>query len=124
MISIPLACLESDTAVAQITTSISLAGGSAGALYVTEVLVALVRLPAPREMLQVTPLFAGSFCTVAVKSCLPAAGTVALFGVMTTEIAGTVIAAELIPIESATETAVMVNACPPAGRLAGSAGAL
>src|SRR5712691_10130746 len=52
----------SATEVAATVTVRSLAGGVAGALYVTEVLVGLVRVPAPEagETVQVTPLCAGS----------------------------------------------------------------
>ena len=52
----------SATEVAVTVTIKSLAGGVDGALYVTEVVVELVRVPAPDagERLQVTPLCAGS----------------------------------------------------------------
>jgi len=52
----------SATEVAVTITVKSLAGGVDGALYVTEVVVELVRVPAPDagERLQVTPLCAGS----------------------------------------------------------------
>ena len=53
--------LETDVAVTVTTTSVG--GGAAGALYVAEVLVMLLSVPAPEagEIDQVTPAFAGSF---------------------------------------------------------------
>jgi len=53
----------SATEVAVMLTARSLVGVLAGALYVTEVLVALLSVPPPvaGEMLHVTPAFEGSF---------------------------------------------------------------
>jgi hypothetical protein len=72
----------SSTEVAVMVTFMSLAGGLAGALYVTEVLVTLLRVPAPDagERLQVTPLLAASLAMVVVNACVPAACTVAESG--------------------------------------------
>jgi hypothetical protein len=59
---------------------------------VTELLVALLSVPAPEagEIDQVTPVCAGSYCTVAVSTCVPPATTVAVLGDIDTTLAGTV----------------------------------
>ena len=77
----------------------------------TEVLVTLLRVPAPvaGERVQVTPLFAGSGLTVAVKECVLLASTVAVVGAMETTTVGTVMLAEADFDGSAMEVAVMVT---------------
>ena len=69
--------LGSDTAVATTVTDRSLAGGVAGALYVAEDEVTLLRLPAPDAgiRLHVTPLPAGSPAALPVSVTVPPAGT-------------------------------------------------
>jgi hypothetical protein len=64
-------CAAGLAEVAEIVTGTLLGGGVAGAVYVTEVLVGVLSVPAPvaGEIVQeagLTPLFAGSFVTVAV----------------------------------------------------------
>jgi len=68
--------------VAVMVTAKSFDGGLAGALKVTEVLVTLVSVPAPDtgEIVQVTPEFEASFCTVAVNICPVLAITLTLSG--------------------------------------------
>jgi hypothetical protein len=89
---------------------------------VTDVLEALLSVPAPEvgEMDQVTPLFAGSLCTVAVKVCVAPAPTVADVGSTVTDSAGTVIVAAALRDESVTEVAVMVTVTSLAGGLVGA----
>jgi len=67
----------SDTEVPVIVTDRSLGGGVAGALYVAEKGVALLKLPAPEagSMLHVTPLFAGSPTALPVSATVPPAST-------------------------------------------------
>ena len=65
--------------------------------------------PAP-ESVHVTPAFARSFCTVAVKLCVSFASTVLLVGVMLTDIgAATVIAAAAETLLLLTDVAVRVT---------------
>ena len=72
--------LGSDTAVATTVTNRSLAGGVAGALYVAEDGVTLLRLPAPDAgtKLHVTPFPVGSPDALAVSVTVPPAGTCAV----------------------------------------------
>src|SRR5438132_1117521 len=72
----------SATEVAVTVTVKSLAGGVDGALYVTAVVVGLVRDPAPDagDMAQVTPLLVGSLFTTAVIASEPVACTMAVVG--------------------------------------------
>jgi len=72
----------SSTELAVMVTVRLLAGALAGALYVAEVPVILLRVPAPEagERVQVTPLLSESLVTVAVNACVPAACTVAEVG--------------------------------------------
>ena len=112
----------SATEVAVMVTCKLLSGGLAGALYVTELLVTLLRVPAPDvgDMVQVTPLLLGSKLTVAVKDSVPPACTRAALGVRETVIAGTLTVAEPDFDGSATEVAVMVTVTSLAGGLAGA----
>jgi hypothetical protein len=114
--------VESVTEVAVMVTVTSLAGAVGGAVYVTEVLVALLRVPALEvgETDQVTPLCAGSLCTVAVKVCVPPASMVADEGSMNTESAGTVTMAAALRVALVTEVAVIVTFRSLAGALAGA----
>lgn len=113
----------SETEVAVMVTVRSSAGGVAGALYVTEVPVTLIRVPAPDtgERVQVTPLLAGSGLTVAVNDCvLPASTGRGLAGVMETTTVGTVMVTEADFDASVTEVAVIVTVRPLAGGVAGA----
>jgi hypothetical protein len=112
----------SATEVAVTVTFKSLVGGLAGALYVAELPVTLLSVPAPDagEMVQVTPLSFGSLLTVAVKGSMPPAGTMAPTGETLTVIAGTVTFAEPDFDVSAAEVAVIVTARSFAGGLAGA----
>jgi hypothetical protein len=85
----PTVLPEMDVAV--MVTVTSLGGGFGGALYVTEVPVAALSVPAPEAgaIAQVTPLCEGSFCTVALSTWELPAGTVAELGVMDTVIGAT-----------------------------------
>jgi hypothetical protein len=94
-------------------------GTTAGALYVTALVVAADSVPqaAPLhpvpEIDQLTPLFCGSFVTVAVKFCVPIpASTLGFAGAITTPITGTavtVITAVPVLLPSAIEVAVRVT---------------
>jgi hypothetical protein len=86
------------------------------------VLVALLRVPAPvaGEMLQLTPLLPGSFLTVAVRGCVPPAGTPTGSGATTTVIDRTMMFAEADFDVSETDVAVMVTARSLAGGVAGA----
>jgi hypothetical protein len=99
------------TEVAVIVTVRSLAGGVAGALYVTEELVILIRLPAPDagEMVQATPWPDGSLSALALIGTIPPACTVAVVGETETLIASTVTFAAFDLEVSATEVALMVT---------------
>jgi hypothetical protein len=72
--------------VAVTVTVRSLAGAVAGALNVTEVMVAFVSVPPP-DTVQVTPLYDGSFCASPVTFVLLPASTVPESGVTCTTIA-------------------------------------
>jgi len=79
--------------VAPMTTCTSAGGGVAGAVYVTLVLVGLLRVPAPvaGEIVQeagFTPLFAGSLVTIAVICDVPVACTEKGFAERETAMAG------------------------------------
>jgi hypothetical protein len=107
--------------VAVMVTVRSLAGGLTGALYVTDVVDELVKVPAPAgEMAQVTPLFDGSLFVLALNSTVPPACTVAVVGVIETVNAGILIVAGFVFDGSATEVAVMVTVRSLAGGLAGA----
>jgi hypothetical protein len=86
------------------------------------VLVTLLSVPTPEagEIVQLTPVCPGSYCTVAVSTCVPPAGTIAVPGDMDTMLAGTVMvtAAEVDLLE--TEVAVMVTARSLGGALTGA----
>lgn len=107
-----------------VATNVTLAGDGnvAGAVYVTDVAVALLSVPhAPLqpERLQFTPKLPGSLLTVAVKLWLWLSCTVAVGGDTPTETdAMTVTAAEAERVLSATEVAVTVT--PPLGIVAGA----
>jgi hypothetical protein len=73
------------------------------------------------DTIQVTPLFAGSFVTVAVNCAVAPACTAAVLGVTETVIpAGTVTVADADAEVSATEVAVMVTVNLLAGGVAGA----
>jgi len=117
-------CTEFDFDVSVIDVAVSvavrlLAGASAGALYVTDVLVALLSDPTPvaGDKLQVTPELLGSLLAVAVKSCVVLAATVAELGEMETAIAGTVTVTRELFVASVTEVAVMVTTTSLGGAL-------
>jgi hypothetical protein len=88
---------------------------------VTEVDVALLRLPAPDagERDQLTPFCPGSNCTVAVNVWVEPAETVAELGAIVTTLAGTVRVAESDADGLVTEVAVMVTMRSLGGGLAG-----
>ena len=85
-----LAVLAREVAVT--VTPRLLRGAPGGALYVTEVVVALLRVPAPDvgDIAQATPAALGSYWVIAVSACEVPAGTVAVTGDTETTIAGTV----------------------------------
>jgi hypothetical protein len=114
--------VASVTEVAVMVTTTSLGGALAGALKVTDVLVRLLSVPAPDagEMLQTTPELLGSFVTVAVKTCLVPAITIAPFGSTEIKIAGTTTLTETDWVGVAVEVAVMVTAKSFDGGLAGA----
>ncbi len=88
----------------------------------TEVAVTSLKVPAPDdgERNHMTPLLLGSPLTVAVKSCVLPACTIAEVGEREMAIAGTVIVAELDFDGSAAEVTVRVTATSLAGGLAGA----
>jgi len=114
--------VASVTEVAVIVATTSLGGAFAGALNVTDVFVTSLRVPAPDagEMLQTTPALVGSFVTVAVITCLVAAGTVAPLGSTEITMAGTTTLAEPDIAVEAAEVAVMVTGRSFDGGLAGA----
>jgi len=101
----------SNNEVAVIVTLASLAGGVAGALYVTPKGLGLVRLPMPDggEMDQDTPWEAISLVTEAEIGSVNPACTLPAGGVAATETAGTVMITELAAEGFATEVAVTVT---------------
>ena len=121
MAAVPEAALVRDVAV--MVAVISLTGALAGALYVAEVLLRFVSVPAPDdgEIDQLTPVCAGSYCTLAVSTCVVPAGTVAVLGETVTTLAGTVTTTAPDVDALATAVAVMVTARSLGG---GPAGAL
>ena len=114
--------VASVTEVAVMVTATSLGGVLAGALNVTDVFVTSLSVPAPDagEMLQTTPVLLGSLATVAVKTCLVPAATVAPFGSTEIMIAGTTTLADADIVGVAPEVAVMVTAKSFDGGLAGA----
>jgi hypothetical protein len=86
------------------------------------VLATLLSVPAPEagEIAQLTPVCPGSYCTVAVSTWVPPAGTVAVLGDTDTTLAGTVRVAEPEIDLLETEVAVMVTARSLGGGLAGA----
>jgi len=84
----PTVLLEMDVAV--MVTVISLGGGFGGALYVTDVPVAALSVPAPDagEIAQVTLVCRGSYCTVAISPCVLPAGTERRVGTTDTTLRG------------------------------------
>ena len=92
-------------------------------MYVTELLLIFVRVPAPEagERFQVTPLLAESFWTAAVKVSEPPATIVAVAGEIETAVEGTVMVTELDFDASAVEVAVIVTVPVAAGALVGAA---
>ena len=56
----------------------------------TDVLVTLLSIPAPEagESVHFTPLFEESFCTVALRTCVARATTVAVLGATATDMGG------------------------------------
>ncbi len=119
----------SATEVALIVTA-GFAGSAAGAVYVEGAPLAVAAgatVPHPGEhevppwvSAQVTPLFAGSFRTVAVYCCVALTGIRAAPGETETLIAGIVMVAEPVLEESATEVAVRVTVRLLTGALAGA----
>ena len=74
----------------------------------------------PWVRVQVTPLFAVSLLTVAVKLAVLPAGTLALGGATATVMAGTVMVAEFVLVVSATDVAVIVTVKVLGGGAAGA----
>jgi hypothetical protein len=113
--------LVSATDVAVTVTSSSLTGGVGGALYVTDVLVAFVRVPAPvvGDMDHVTPWFEGSLLTVAVNASVPPACMLP-FPPIEICIAEKVRVSALDLEWSATAVAVMVTGTSLAGGVGGA----
>jgi len=114
------------TEVAAIVTCTSLAGGVAGAVYVTEELVGLLRVPAPVAGAIVqeagsTPLFAGSLLTMAEICDVPPATTGLTDAVAETKTAEKTMFRLFDFVGSDTEVAVMVTDTSLGG---GAAGAL
>jgi len=116
----PTVLLEMDVAV--MVTVISLGGGFGGALYVTDVPVAALSVPAPDagEIAQVTLVCRGSYCTVAISPCVLPAGTSAVLGTTDTTLAGTVMVAETDVALPETAVAVMVTGRSLGGGVAGA----
>jgi hypothetical protein len=111
--------------VAPMTTCTSADGGVAGAVYVTLVLVGLLRVPAPVAGLIVqeaglTPLFAGSLPTVAVICDVPAAPTGLTDAVMETKMGGTSMFRVFDFVGSDTEVPVIVTDRSLGGGVAGA----
>ena len=92
--------VESDIAVARMVTGKLAVGGVEGAVYVTEVLVGLLRVPPPEvgevmaQEVGLTPAFAGSKLTVAVICEVPVACTEKGFAERETAMA-----AKVIPVD-------------------------
>jgi hypothetical protein len=112
--------------VAVIVTERLLAGGVAGAVYVTGFVVVLLNVPhvgeqavAPCVSVQVTPPFEVP-PTVAVNCCVCVASTVEVDGATLTDTAGTVIDPEADFVGSADDVAVMATARLLAGGVAGA----
>jgi hypothetical protein len=113
--------VESETDEA-VTVTVKSVDGGPGAVYVTaappvvEVGETLPQGAVEHETVHVTPLLLGSLPTVAVNSCVVPASTVAVWGSVSTVIAGTVIVAEAIAKGLVTEVAVTVTVKSLAGR--------
>ncbi len=110
------------TEVAVMVTFRTPAGGLAGALYVTAVLLALLRVPAPDDgdMAQVTPLLVGSLFATAAIGSVPAACTMAVAGDAETVMAETVTLADPDLEVLATAVALMVTAKSLGGGVVGA----
>jgi hypothetical protein len=109
--------------VAVMVTVRWVAGGVTGGLYVTELGVISIRLPAPEagEMVQVTPWPDGSLFALALNvTPMPPACTVTLVGSIETVIAGTVTVAESDFDVSAADAALTITLRSLAGALAGA----
>jgi hypothetical protein len=117
--------VESLADLAEIVTCTSLCGGVAGAVYITEVLVGLLRVPAPvaGEILQEagsTPLFAGSLLTMAVICDVPPAPTGFTDATSETKMAAKSMLTGADCAGSAAEVAVMVTVTSLGGGVAGA----
>jgi len=108
--------------VAVMVTVRRVAGGVTGGLYVTELGVTSLRVPAPDagEMVHFTPRPDGSLFTLALNGTVPPACTVTLVGSIETVIAGTVTVAESDFDVSATDVALTVTLRSLAGAVAGA----
>lgn len=110
---------------AAMVTWVSAAGGVAGAVYVTLVLVGLLRVPAPVagvivQELALTPLFDGSLLTVAVMTEVPCAPTTLGAAAADTLIAGTSMTTLLDLAGFDTAVPVIVTIRSLAGGVAGA----
>jgi hypothetical protein len=103
--------LVSNTDVAVMVTFSSLTGGVAGALYVTDVVVAFAKVPAPDVggMDHVTPWFDGSLLTVAVSASVPPACT---FPVPDTVICNVTITPNAISVSTSANTSIPEHFAP------------
>ena len=121
-----LSHLRDDQAeVAEIVTGTLLGGGVAGAVYVTEVLVGLLSIPAPvaGEIVQeagLTPLFAGSFVTVAVICEEVPAPTAPMDATTETMMGGTSMLTVIDLVGSDAAVAVIVTDTSLGGGVAGA----
>src|SRR5262245_5216862 len=103
--------------------TVTSAGGiPAGALYVTDVFVASLSVPAPDagKIDHVTPWFDGSLASCAVASALPPACTIPVSSVTDIRIAGTAMVVDAVFVASATAVAVMVTVKSTDGGVAGA----
>jgi hypothetical protein len=118
-------CVAGLAEVAAIVTCTSLGGGVDGAVYVTEVPVGLLRVPAPvaGDIVQeagFTPLFAGSLLTIAVICDVLPACTAPTDAVTETMMGGTSMFTLSDFVASDTEVAVIVTDKSVGGGVAGA----
>jgi hypothetical protein len=105
-----------------IVTATSPLGAPAGALYVTDVLVAPLSVPAPLagSIDHVTPLFEGSLSTCAFATAVPPPGTIPVSNETDMIIPGTTMVVDAVFVTSATAVAVIVTVRSSVGGVAGA----